>query len=141
MFTILEGDEAGEGASGSAFNLSGAKAASFWLSVTADESTTADKLNVWLQSSQDGGTTWQDFGRFTEQAGDVGSTGLVQILKWVRGTNETEATTPTDAGTGFTEGSVINGPIGPKVRAKSTVTDDSTSAAFTYAVAAQFSRK
>ena len=113
-----------------------ATAAIFWLSITADESTGSDVLEVFLQHSLDGGSTWQDFAAFDPAAGNAGNAGLVQQLQWVRNTNDTEAQ---GAQMGAqSAGTVDNGPIGPDIRVYWAITDASGSASFTFEVSGRF---
>ena len=113
-----------------------ATAAIFWLSITADESTGADALEVFVQHSLDGGTTWQDFAAFDPAPGDAGNAGFVQQLQWVRNTNDTEAQ-PAQVGAQGA-GTVDNGPIGPDIRVYWAITDASGSASFTFDVSGRF---
>lgn len=110
-----------------------ALAAKFILTVTADESTGSDKLDVWVQHSPDG-TYWQDLGAFAQQSGNAGSTTIVGTLNWVRVTNETEAQTTSDGS--LAASNVVNGPIWNSLRVKYAVTNASASAAFTFTVKA-----
>ena len=114
-----------------------AKAATFYLTISADESTAADRLNVYIQSSFDGGTTLQDFASFTQAAGNDANAGFVEQLSWVRDTNDNEQQLATDAG--LTAGNVENGPVGNQWRVKWVVIDDSGSASFTTKVDARIS--
>jgi predicted solute-binding protein len=100
-------------ASGSvAFNLGstvgGAEAAIFLLNVSA--SNTPTTLDVYLQTSPDGGTTWYDFAHFT-QVGAVSTS--IQSMSWTRrageGTESTSVIVTGDAA--LAAAKVINGPI------------------------------
>lgn len=136
MFNLISATAVETGASGSAVHLPYAglaRAGKFVLSITADESTASDKLNVWIQHSPDG-TYWQDLARFAEQSGNAGATTIVGTLNWVSETNETEAQTTSDGSLGAS--AVVNGPMWPYLRVKYTITDDSTNAAFTFTVKA-----
>lgn len=94
-----------------------ADSAVFFLNVTASSSPTT--LDVYLQSSIDGGTTWRDFGHFT-QVGAVSTS--IQALTWTRRSNAnitaSQAVVVTgDAALGASI--VIDGPIvDAQVRAK-----------------------
>ena len=112
-----------------------ARAATFYLSITADESTAADTLNVYIQSSFDSGTTWQDFVSFTQAVGDTGNAGFVEQMSWVRETNDNEQQTVKDGA--LTHGNVENGPCGSLWRVKWVIVDDSASASFTLSVRAR----
>jgi hypothetical protein len=83
-------------------------AATFFLKVTASSSPTT--LDVYLQTSTDAGTTWYDFGHFT-QVGAVSTS--IQALQWSRransATNATAVIVTGDAA--LAAATVINGPI------------------------------
>jgi hypothetical protein len=83
-------------------------AANFILNVSASSSPTT--LDVYLQTSTDSGTTWYDFGHFT-QVGAVSTS--IQALQWSRrandATNATAVIVTRDAA--LAAAKVINGPI------------------------------
>lgn len=107
------------------------------LDVTVDESTAADKLNVYLDHSPDGGTTWDEFAHFTEHDGNVGATKY--LLFWTSlVTPETEGRTPTTGS--LAENNVLQGPVGSTWRVRSVIVDDSGSASYTYSVIADLQR-
>jgi hypothetical protein len=56
------------------------------LDVTVAEGAAADKLNVYVDASPDGGATWINIGRFTEVDGD--SAAQKQMLVFNEGVNE-----------------------------------------------------
>jgi hypothetical protein len=75
----------------------------------------AGTLNMYLQHSVDGGTTWQDFISFAQ----VTTGGSTQFAQWLRGQMMTAGTAPANtAGVNahlaksLTAGSVITGPVG-----------------------------
>lgn len=106
------------------------RAAIFLLDVTVDESTAADKLNVFVQSSIDDGATYDDFIHFTEHAGNAGA--KKYLATWYRDvTPESEMRQPADAALAA---GVLQGPVGDKLRLKWVVTDDSLAASFTFSV-------
>lgn len=86
----------------------GVDAAQFILNVTASSSPTT--LDVYLQHSPDAGTTWYDFGHFT-QVGAVSTS--IQALLWTRrdndGTGGTGVIVTGDAA--LAAAKVLNGPI------------------------------
>lgn len=83
-------------------------AATFILNVTASSSPTT--LDVYLQHSTDAGTTWYDFGHFT-QVGAVSTS--IQALQWSRrATTATNGTAVIVTGNAaLAAGTAINGPI------------------------------
>ena len=108
----------------------------FMLDVTTDESTAADKLNVYLQHSLDG-YFYDDVGHFTEHDGNGGA--KQYRLQWVRDV------TPTDserliAAASLSESVVQMGPVGPHWRVQWVITDDSGSASFGFSVKGQINR-
>jgi len=118
-------------------DFSEAISAALLLDVTVDESTAADRLNVYVQHSLDGGTTYDDIGHFTEHAGNGGA--KQYRMQWVRDI------TPTDperliAAASLGAGVVQAGPVGPDWRIQWAVTDDSGSASFTFSVKGQINR-
>lgn len=86
----------------------GADAGTFILNVSASSSPTT--LDVYLQTSPDSGTTWYDFGHFT-QVGAVSTS--IQALQWSRRANDaTNATAVIVTGdAALAAAKVINGPI------------------------------
>jgi len=98
----------------------------FILDVTADESTAADLLDVYVQTKLDG-TNWTDVVHFTQHAGNAGAKRYV--MKISAGT----------ACTGFEVGSALGANavrdlLGDEWRVRFTVVDDSSSASFTFGV-------
>jgi hypothetical protein len=95
-----------------AFNLGstsgGAESATFLLNVSASAGPTT--LDIYLQTSPDGGTTWYDFAHFT-QVGAVAT--AIQALQWTRrsmdATNATAVIVTGDAA--LAAAKVVNGPI------------------------------
>lgn len=86
-----------------------ADAVQFFLNVT--ESGTPTTLDVYLQHSPDSGTTWYDFGHFT-QVGAVSTS--IQSLTWARKNQADNTTAKAVTVTGdaaLASGVVINGPI------------------------------
>lgn len=86
-----------------------ADSAVFLLNVTGSSSPTT--LDIYLQHSPDGGTTFFDFGHFT-QVGAVSTS--IQALTWSRRTTPTISATQAVVVTGdaaLAAGVVINGPI------------------------------
>ena len=100
-------------------NLGGIDQAVFILNVSASSSPTT--LDVYLQSSPDTGTTWYDFGHFT-QVGAVATS--IQMMQWSRSctasTGDTSVLVSGDAA--LASAKIIMGPICDKYfRAKWTI--------------------
>jgi len=105
--------------------------ATFLLSVTAAATEAADKLNVYVQSSADGGTTYDDFIHFTEVAGNGGAVKHIAIVNF-RASPTSSLHTPNDAAL---SAGVNQGPVANDWRVKWVVTDASTdNASFTFSI-------
>lgn len=107
-----------------------ADAYGFILDITADESTTADKLDVYIQTRfDDGGENWLDVVHFTQNNGDDGATQYVsKIVKAI-------AVTEYEVGTALAE-TTVRHLMGDEWRVRWTVLDDSGSASYTFSVSA-----
>lgn len=110
------------------------KASVFLLTVSVAATESGDTLDVYVQSSPDDGTTWDDFIHFTQVLGNGGAKKF--IATWIRDvTPETELKAPADAA--LTAG-VLQGPISPVLRVKWVIVDASTvNASFTFSVSVQ----
>ena len=105
--------------------------ATFLLSVTAAATESGDKLNVYVQSSADGGTTYDDFIHFTEVAGNGGAVKHIAIVNF-RASPTSALHTPNDAAL---SAGVNQGPVANDWRVKWVVTDASTdNASFTFSI-------
>jgi hypothetical protein len=105
--------------------------ATFLLSVTAAATEVGDKLNVYLQSSADGGTTYDDFIHFTEVLGNGGAVKHIAVVNF-RVSPTSSLHTPNDAALSV---GVNQGPVANDWRAKWVVTDASTdNASFTFSI-------
>ena len=105
--------------------------ATFLLSVTAAATESGDKLNVYVQSSADGGTTYDDFIHFTEVAGNGGAVNHIAIVNF-RASPTSALHTPNDAAL---SAGVNQGPVANDWRVKWVVTDASTdNASFTFSI-------
>jgi len=100
----------------------------FSLDVTVDESTAADKLNVFIQSKLDG-TNWTDIAHFTEHDGNAGAERYYSKVvvsgaeaEFLNSAALAEAT--------------VRDMIGQELRARWAITDDSGSASYTFSVTA-----
>jgi hypothetical protein len=120
------------GATSTVTGLDYCESAMFWLNVTAAGTTANDKLDVWLQKTWDGGTTWTDFARFTQVLGNGGA--VSYLAEWSsKPTPETEQGAPSDAA--IAAGVVQGGTLGPQIRVKYVVTETNT-ATFTFNIKA-----
>jgi len=78
-------------------NVSSVVAATFLLAVTDAQAAGADTLDLYLQSSLDGGTTWDDFVHFTQVLGNAVEP-IKHIATWtaLSGLPESEMHVPAD---------------------------------------------
>lgn len=113
-------------------------AASFQLTVSAAATDVGDTLDVYVQHSVDGGTTWDDFVHFTQVLGNGGAKKF--LAQWLRDVSaESELKAPADASLAA---GVLQGPTGPAWKLKWVIVDASTqNASFTFSVAAQVRRR
>lgn len=94
-------------------------AAVFLLTVSAAAAAVGDLLDVFLQSSADGGTTYDDFVRFTQVLGNGGAKKYIAV--WQRDVTPTRALgAPQD---GAMAAGVNQGPVATTWRIKYKVTD------------------
>lgn len=108
------------------------RTAEFLLNVTAAATAAGDTLDVYIQSSIDGGTTWDDFVHFTQVLGNGGAKKFIAV--WERDLSPTSAVhAPQDAAIAA---GVQQGPIGPTWRVKWVIVSAS-SPQFTFTVSAQ----
>ena len=103
----------------------------FFLSVSAAATEVGDTLDVYVQSSPDGGTTWDDFIHFTQVLGNGGAKKyLASWAQWI--TAESEMKAPADAALAA---GVLQGPVSSTWRVKWVVVDAGTAnASFTFSV-------
>lgn len=127
--TLLASGTLAASANGAAVQLPGmVNAIAFVLDVTVDESTTADKLDVYIQTQVDG-TNWVDVHRFTQHDGDAGAKRyFAKILADV-------ATSEFENGAALGEAASRN-LLGDKWRVRTVITDNSGSASYTFSVTA-----
>lgn len=105
-------------------------ASRFYLDVTAAGSIAGDTFDVYLQSSMDGGTVWDDFAKFTQVLGNGGVKQF--IASWVRTLAPTTAQrAPRD---GSLAAGVEPGPIGNLIRVKWVIVNGGGTHSFTFAV-------
>lgn len=114
--------------------VSRAKAALFMLDVTAAATESGDTLDVYIQHSPDGGTTYDDFVAFTQVAGDTGT--VKYLAQWTAysALPESELRVPADAS--LSAGNVLHGPVGDDWRIKYKTADAATTGnmSFTFSV-------
>lgn len=110
----------------------------FLLNVTAAATEVGDTLDVYLQHSVDGGTTWNDFVHFTQVLGNGGAKKFEAVWNALMAP-ETELAAPGDAALAA---GVKQGPIGDKIRAKWVVVEANANAnaSFTFSVHANLVR-
>ncbi len=125
---------------GLAFDLSDVQTAVFFLSVTAAATEAGDTLDVYLQHSPDGGTTWDDFGHFTQVLGNGGAKKF--LGRWTRPITPTTpaSTAPRDGA--LTAGTFEQGPISTLWRVRWVIVDVVTNGnqSFTFGVTASVTR-
>lgn len=107
------------------------RSARFQLTISAVGAAVGDTLDVYVQSSIDGGTTYDDFVHFTQALGNGGVKTF--LAQWIRDTTPTTALhAPQD---GALASGVSQGPIGPLWRVKWIVVDGGAHGqTFTFAV-------
>jgi len=113
------------------------QSAIFQLAVSAAATDVGDTLDVFIQHTVDGGTTWDDFVHFTQVLGNGGAKKF--LASWSRApTPESELKAPVD---GTLAAGVLQGPVGPSWRVKWTVVDAGTAnVSFTFSVVMQARR-
>jgi len=105
--------------------------AAFQLTVSAAATDVGDTLDVYIQSSVDGGTSWDDFVHFTQVLGNGGAKKFLAF--WTSAmAPETEQAAPADA---TLAAGVKQGPVGSLLRIKWVLVDAGTqNASFTFRV-------
>ena len=124
-------------------NFSSVRAATFWLELTNAATDAGDSLDVYLQHSYDGGTSWSDFVAFTQILGNGADT-LNFEAQWSEDPSALTALVSEHAVTDATlsAGSVLHGPTGPDWRIKWVVVDGgAANATFTFGVKARLLRR
>ena len=115
----------------------GLAAAQFLLNVTAAATDATDTLDVYIQSSPDAGTTWDDFVHFTQVLGNGGAKKFVAYWNALVAP-DAELAAPADAAMAA---GVKQGPIGEILRVKWVVVDAAADdASFTFSVSGSFVR-
>ncbi len=105
--------------------------AAFLLTVSAAATDVGDTLDVYVQSSTDGGTTWDDFVHFTQVLGNGGAK-KYQAYWTSLMAPETELGAPAD---GTLAAGVKQGPVGSNLRVKWVIVDSGTlNVSFTFRV-------
>jgi hypothetical protein len=105
------------------------------LNVTNADTDANDTLNVYIQESPDGGTTWNDIISFNQIIGTDSAVKKLAIIN-AEGGAETEIATVQDAA--LAAGSVRQGPICPMIRPKWVIVDGGSDAdqTFTFSITA-----
>lgn len=113
------------------FSFANVAAACFALIVSAAATDAGDTLDVYVQHSPDGGTSWDDFIHFTQVLGNGGA--KKHIAQWsslVSPESEMHALADASLAAG-----VLQGPVSDLVRLKWVIVDASTvNVSFTFAV-------
>lgn len=105
-------------------------ASRFLLDVTAAGSAADDTLDVFMQSSMDGGVSWDDLVHFTQVLGNGGPKQF--LASWVRTLEPTNPLhAPQDAGM---SAGVEQGPIGNLLRVKWVIVAGAGTHAFTFGI-------
>lgn len=102
--------------------------AQFVLRVTAAGTLVGDTLDVYLQTSYDGGTSWDDFAHVTQVLGNGGAKAF--IVDWAR---DVTPTTPLKAVQDAAMAAGVNqGPVGSLIRAKWVIVNGGGTHSFTF---------
>ena len=110
----------------------------FQLNVTAEATEVGDTLDVYIQHSVDGGTTWDDFVHFTQVLGNGGAKKFIARWNGIGAAPESELGAPQD---GAMSAGVLQQPVGSAWRVKWAITDAGTdNASFTFGVEASLTR-
>jgi hypothetical protein len=120
---------------GGAYELTRCNRIAFLLNVTAAATAAGDTLNVYVQSTIDGGTTWNDFVSFTQVLGNGGAKKFEADWNAIAGPT-TALGPPTDA---TLAAGVKQGPIGAGFRVKWVIASASAPS-FTFSLLAQGSK-
>lgn len=113
-------------------------AGTFQLNVTAAATDVGDTLDVYLQHSVDGGTTWDDFVHFTQVLGNGGAKTFIARWNSIGAAPEAELGAPQDAAM---SAGVLQQPLGRDWRVKWVIVDAGTdNASFTFGVTAALTR-
>jgi len=111
----------------------GTRALAFLLDVSACSTDAGDMLDVKIQHSPDGYTTWDDFVHFNQVFGDGGPVKEMAFLN-LEAIPDEGLRYPSIS---LPSGSVIQGPIFPYVRAVGAIIDADGDGEFTYSVTMQ----
>jgi len=118
-----------------AFDPSLADSVTFFLDITAAATQVADKLDVYVQHSWDGGTTWDDFAHATQADGNGGA--VSYLMFWCRACTAPEDEERVEADAALAEASVLQGPTGSTWRLKWVITETGADdESFTFSVTA-----
>lgn len=101
------------------------------LDVTAAATESGDLLDVYIDTSFDGGTNWINIGRFTQVTGNGGAKRFVLSFKAAPVASSNSSNTATDQ----SAGNALQIGFGDRIRYRGTVTESSTvNASFTYSI-------
>jgi hypothetical protein len=113
------------------------RACIFQLSCTAAATEAGDTLNVYVQHSWDGGTTFDDFVSFTQIAGNT-ATPFTRLVTWARDGMTPESEMRAKADAGLAAGSVLQGPMAGYWRVKWVIVDSgNANQSFTFSLVCQ----
>lgn len=107
------------------------KALLFLLKVTNADTDAGDTLNIYIQESLDGGTTWNDRVSFTQVIGTDSASAIKAAIN-CEVAPETELGAQADAS--LAAGSVLQGPVAPLIRPKWIIVDGDGDATFTFGI-------
>jgi hypothetical protein len=102
------------------------RTACFFLNVAQAPANSSQLLDVWVQHSPDGGTTFDDFVAFTRVAGKVAT--ATQIALWVRDVAPSSSgIVRTPSTRALASGTVLQGPVGASWRAEAVCASSASS--------------
>lgn len=101
------------------------------LDVTASATAAGDLLDVYVDTSFDGGTTWVNIGRFTQVLGDGGAKKFIMSFKSIPLTSSNSVA----YGANQAESAALQIGFGDNIRYRG-ITTEATAVAFTYSVTA-----
>lgn len=103
------------------------------LDVTIAATAAGDTLDVFIDTSFDGGTTWVNIGKFTQVLGNGGAKKFLMSFK----SNPIASSNVVPIGTDQTAGNALQIGFGDRIRYRDALTDATTQdASFTYSVSA-----
>ena len=119
--TILSSAARTESGTSSEYRMApGLKALFFLLDVTAAATDAGDSLNVYIQESPDGGTTWNDIASFAQFVGNSAAANQLAVINCEAAAENEIGATKDGA---LAAGSVRQGPAASYLRAKYVIVD------------------